>query len=124
MKDLKIAATNKTPLIELNQNGKMILSGRSIPENGFIFYQPVFNWIEEYSSHPISKTIIDFNFEYINTVSSKCILDVLKGFEKIKKNGNEVIVNWHYKEDETDIIQAGQDYESILNMNFLFIPDK
>ncbi len=124
MKDLKIAATYKTPLIELNRNGKMIITGRSIPENGFIFYQPVFNWIEEYSQRPVSKTIVETNFEYINTVSSKCILDILKGFEKIKKNGNEVIVNWHYKEDETDILQAGQDYESLINLNFSFIVER
>jgi hypothetical protein len=124
MKDLKIEATYKTPLVELNRNGKMLLSGRSIPENGFIFYQPIFSWIAEYCTRPVTKTILDANFEYINTVSSKCILDILKGFEKIKKNGNEVVVNWHYKEEETDILQAGQDYESILNMNFSFIAEK
>ena len=124
MKDLIIEATYKTPSVDFNRNGQMKLSGRSIPENGFIFYQPIFAWVEEYGSRPVAKTFFDVNLEYINTVSSKCILDILKGFEKIKKNGHEVIVNWHYKVDETDILQAGQDYESILNMNFSFIEEE
>ncbi len=123
MKDLKIDATYKTPLVDFNRNGQMSISGRSIPENGFLFYQPVFNWIEEYCTRPVEKTTFDIYLEYINTASSKCLLDVLKVFEKIKHNGSEVIINWHYKEEETDILEAGQDYDSILNLKFSFIEE-
>jgi len=123
MKDLIITATYKTPLVDLRRNGKMVIKGRSIPENGYIFYQPVFKWIEEYETRPIAKTTLDLELEYINTISSKCILDIFKGFERLKKKGFEVLVNWHYKEDDPDMLQAGQDYESIINIDFSYIKE-
>jgi hypothetical protein len=123
MNDLRIEKTQNSPLVELNINGQMCIKGKSIPENGFIFYQPVFKWIEEYSHQPSPKTILDVDLEYINTVSSKCILDVLKGFEKVKKPGFEVNVNWYYNENDPEMLESGQDFGSFINVNFLFIEE-
>ncbi len=123
MKDLRIEATYKTPLVELNRNGQMLMKGRSIPENGYFFYQPIFQWIEEYGMRPSTKTTLDINLEYINTISSKCILDVLKGLENIKKKGFDLKVYWYYKEDVVEILEAGQDYQIIIYLDFSFIAE-
>ena len=124
MKDLKIEATYKSPLVELNRNGQMAIRGRSIPENSMGFYQPIFNWIEEYGTRPSEKTTLNVMLEYINTSSSKCILDMLKGFEKIKRQGHEVSVMWHYKEEDFEMLEAGQDYGTIINVDFSFIEER
>jgi len=123
MNDLRIEKTNNSPLVEFNINGQMSIKGRSIPENGMVFYQPIFKWIEEYGQRPSPKTTLDVNLEYFNTTSSKCILDVLKGFEKVKKPGFEVNVNWYYKEDDPDMLESGQDFGSFININFSFIEE-
>lgn len=123
MKDLRIEKTYNSPLVELNRNGHMSIKGRSIPENGFIFYQPVFKWIEEYGQSPSPNTTLDVDLEYFNTISSKCILDVLKGFEKVKKSGLEVNVNWYYDEDDPYMLESGQAFDSFINVNFSFIKE-
>jgi len=123
MDDLRIEKTQNSPLVELNRNGKMCIKGRSIPEDGLIFYQPIFTWIEEYGLRPSPKTTLDVELEYFNTISSKCILDVLKGFEKVKKSGFEVNVNWYYHEDDPDMLESGHEFGSFINVNFSFIEE-
>jgi hypothetical protein len=60
--------------------------------------------------------------EYFNTSSSKCILDVFKKLESIHKSGDkEVIINWYYEEDDEDMLEAGEDYESIIRVPFKMI---
>jgi hypothetical protein len=123
MNDLRIEETRNSPLVELNENGHMCIKGRSIPEDGLLFYQPIFKWIEEYSRRPSPTTTLDVDLEYLNTISSKCILDVLKVFEKVKKQGLEVNVNWYYNEDDPDMLESGQEFGSFINVNFSFIEE-
>jgi hypothetical protein len=59
--------------------------------------------------------------EYFNTSSSKCILDVFKKLEAINKGENDVLINWYYEEDDEDMLEAGEDYESIIRVPFKMI---
>jgi hypothetical protein len=121
MNDLKIEQTTNTPLVELKGNGNMCIKGISIPDNGLLFFQPVFNWIEEYGQQPSQKTTLEIALDGYNTVSSKCLLDVLRGFEKVKNSGFEVNVNWYYHEDDPDMLEAGQEFDGFINVKFSFI---
>jgi len=122
METLTINGTLKTPEILLNaEKGMLEFKGRSIPENSTEFYKPVFDWINEYSKKPKSTTSVKMHLEYFNTSSSKRILDIFKKLEKIKKAGNEVSINWYYDEDDEDMLEAGEDYESIIKIPFKMI---
>ena len=121
MNDHRIEKSTNTPLVELNGNGYMCIKGVSIPENGLFFFLPIFKWIEEYGLQPSSKTTLDIALDGYNTVSSKCILDVLKGLEKIKNQGFEVNVNWYYDRDDHDMLDAGQDFKNLIKVNFALI---
>jgi hypothetical protein len=103
------------------ETGLVEIKGRSIPENSIEFYKPVVDWLEEYASVPASKTIVNVQLEYFNTSSSKCILDVFKKLEVLKKNQNDVVINWYYEEDDEDMLEAGEDYESIIKVPFKMI---
>jgi len=59
--------------------------------------------------------------EYFNTSSSKCILDVFKKLEMIHKAKNDVEIKWYYEEDDEDMLEAGEDYESIIRVPFEMI---
>jgi hypothetical protein len=48
-------------------------------------------------------------------------LDVFKKLEAIYKAKNEVIINWYYEEDDEDMLEAGEDYESIIRVPFKMI---
>jgi hypothetical protein len=122
MELISIEGTPKTPTITMNpETGVIEIKGRSIPENSIEFYKPIVDWLEEYSKGPTSKTIVNVQLEYFNTSSSKCILDVFKKLEVLKKNQNDVVINWYYEEDDEDMLEAGEDYESIIKVPFKMI---
>lgn len=117
MENLIIEGTPKTPEVKfLSSNGTLELRGRSIPENSVEFYQPLNEWIDDYSGSPQEKTVIDIKLEYFNTSSSKCILDIFKKLEALR--GTQVAVNWYFEEDDEDMEEAGQDYQAIINLPF------
>jgi len=122
MDSIQIEGTPKTPTIEFDANtGVVSIKGRSIPENSVEFYKPMVDWLDEYASQPKEKTEVNIQLEYFNTSSSKCILDVFKKLEVIKKGGNDVVINWFYEEDDEDMLEAGEDYQSIINIPFEMI---
>jgi hypothetical protein len=122
MELISIEGTPKTPTITMNaETGVVEIKGRSIPENSIEFYKPIVDWLEEYSNSPAPKTLVNVQLEYFNTSSSKCILDVFKKLEVLKKNNNDVVINWYYEEDDEDMLEAGEDYESIIKVPFKMI---
>ena len=123
MNPIKKQGTPKTPTITFDaETGKIEMKGRSIPENAIDFYKPLVDWLDEYAATAAEVTEANIQLEYFNTSSSKCILDVFKKLEVIhKKDGFEVIINWYYEEDDEDMLEAGEDYQSILKIPFKMI---
>lgn len=118
MQDIRIEGSPKTPAVKFEANGHLEISGRSIPENSIEFYDSILSWLDEYSGSPKEVTTMDVKLEYFNTSSSKCILDVFKKLEAMKKNGSEVVVNWFYEADDEDMLEAGEDYDAIIDLPF------
>ncbi len=122
METISIEGTAKTPTILFDLlKGHLEIKGRSIPENSIEFYKPLIEALEKYATRPQSNTNVNIQLEYFNTSSSKCILDVFKKLEAIHKNGNEIVINWHYEEDDEDMLEAGEDYQAIINVPFKMI---
>lgn len=122
MDPISIEGTPKTPTVNFDANNGIVeVKGRSIPENSIEFYKPLVDWLEEYQSSPTKLTQVNIQLEYFNTSSSKCILDVFKKLETIFKSGNEVVINWYYEEDDEDMLEAGEDYQSIIKIPFKMI---
>lgn len=122
MENLVIEGTPKTPTIKFQpEDGKLLIQGRSIPENSIEFYKPLVDSLEAYAGTPKETTNVDIVLEYFNTSSSKCILDVFKKLEKINAEKSGVIINWHYEEDDEDMLEAGEDYQAIINIPFKMV---
>jgi hypothetical protein len=124
METITIPGTPKTPTVDMNvESGIIEIKGRSIPENSIDFYRPVVEWLDKYAESPAQETKVNIQLEYFNTSSSKCILDVFKKLEQVfKKNGDKgVVINWYYEEDDEDMLEAGEDYQSILKIPFKMI---
>jgi hypothetical protein len=122
MEAISFEGTAKTPTVKFDaSSGVFEIKGRSIPENSIEFYKPLVDWLDEYAKGPKSQTQVNVQLEYFNTSSSKCILDVFKKLENIHKGSNEVIINWYYEEDDEDMLEAGEDYESIIRVPFKMI---
>lgn len=119
MDSLKLTPTGNTPQINFDAStGILELRGRSTPENSIEFYDPVMHWLDNYIKQPNGKTCVNVKFEYFNTSSSKCILDIFRRFATLHKNGHTVEINWFYEEDDEDMQEAGEDYSDILGVPF------
>ncbi len=122
MDSIVIEGTPKTPSINFDVvAGKIEIKGRSIPENSIEFYRPLVEWLETYATAPLANTLVNIQLEYFNTSSSKCILDIFKKLENISKAGSNIVINWYYEEDDEDMLEAGEDYQSIIKVPFKMI---
>ena len=119
MEDFKLEGSAKTPEIELKSSGDLLIKGRSIPENSIEFYKPIIDWLDAYEESANANTVLMVQLEYFNTSSSKCILDVFKKLESL--SSTEVSVKWYYEEDDEDMLEAGEDYEAIIDLPFEMI---
>jgi len=122
MRKMNIDGSSKTPRINFDgEAGVLELYGRSIPENSVEFFEPLNEWLNEYSLDAKDETVIDMKLEYFNTSSSKCILDFFKKLESMNGKVTNVKVNWYYEMDDEDMAEAGEDYEAIVDLPFKLI---
>jgi hypothetical protein len=119
MEIINIAATEDTPKVILDHVNKVFeISGRSLPEDVVVFYQPVMQWLDDLEKAPISNLELAIKLEYFNTASSKLILDILLKLEEINQNGTPLKVKWYYLSSDSDMKEAGEEYSEIVSLPF------
>ncbi|MCB1192984.1 MAG: DUF1987 domain-containing protein [Leptospiraceae bacterium] len=118
MDKIHIEKTKVSPEVLLDfEGGRAEISGESYPENAMNFYKPVFEWID--SIMQAKKSIhFDFQLEYYNTSSSKCIIDILELLEKYHSEGGKSSVKWYYQEDDDDMLESGEEFSEDLELPF------
>ena len=122
MDNLFIEGSKQTPKVDFNASkGNLEISGRSIPENTFEFFNPILLWLDEYSNIALDVTTINVNLEYFNTSSSKYILEIFKRLKSLINDGKEVQVKWYYEEDDEEMMETGEDYEDVSGLPFEII---
>jgi hypothetical protein len=122
MELLRIEKQRKTPFIELDPGkGVLTIEGRSIPEDPETFYDIVYSSMLDYYKSPQKLTNFHFQFEYINSGSSKFILRFFTLIKKQHDAGNDCMINWYYEEDDENILDLGQHYKNTFRLPFKFI---
>ena len=115
-----IEGTRKTPTVALDPAGKIRIEGRSIPEDARSFFTEVIDWVEEYILSPADLTIVEFSFEYLNSGTSKYVLEILTSFKELIQNGQKLTINWYFEEGDDDIQERGEYFASILDVKINF----
>lgn len=123
MDKIFIEPTRVTPLINFDPDaGLLEIKGRSSPENSVQFYQALIDALDHFSKEDdVPGLTANIAFEYFNTSSSKCLFDVFKKMTKIEAAGNDLTINWFYEEDDEDMMEAGEDYSDLLDLEFNFL---
>ena len=120
---INIEATDETPKVILDaENGNFEFSGKSLPEDVTTFYNPILDWLDTYALEPNDKADFVFKMDYFNTASSKLILDILMKLEEINDEHEGITVEWHFREDDEDMEEAGEEYADIVDVPFEQIP--
>lgn len=119
MNSLLIEATKKTPTVDFNNlTGELNIAGMSCSENALGFFNPLFDWISEYTKEAKDVTTINFKLKYYNTSSAKCILDILDKLLVLKEYNKQLVVNWYYDPNDDEMLESGENYSAILDYPF------
>jgi hypothetical protein len=110
MNNLIIEPTSSTPAIRFREDGRLLIEGRSLPENVMKFYTPLIEWASKLATQVVK---LDINLEYLNSASSKKLLELLKVFDA-NNHITTLIINWHYEIDDEDCLESGQIFEELL----------
>jgi hypothetical protein len=122
MDNLKIAKTKHTMEVDFDKDtGILEMSGSSYPENAIDFFGPVINWIRDYISQVKNQILLNLRINYLNTSSTKCILDILEILEQYHQTQGDVKVNWYYAEDDEDIKETGEELGEDIDLPISFI---
>lgn len=115
MNNYTLIPSPKTPRINFSGDGLLEISGRSIPENSVDFYKPALSWMENYIEQPASETKLVVKLEYFNTSTSKCLIEMFRKLETITEK-SAVKIEWHYEEEDEDMMESGKDFQHILKV--------
>jgi len=77
--------------------------------------------MESYVGSNTGSTRIDLAFEYLNSGTSKVVLQMLKSLKDLVASGHKLSINWYYEEGDDDILERGEYYASILGLPISFI---
>jgi hypothetical protein len=120
LNNINIEPTKKTPWIVL-EPGKVIITGRSIPENPSDFYRPVHEWVSNYAGVSSNMTNIKLGFEFINTTSIKCIYTILKELARIPNMPLRAKITWYYEQGDEDLCDLGFILRALVDCPFLIV---
>lgn len=123
MPRLQLTPTEKTPEIHFDSEaGLFEMTGCSIHENAEAFFRPLLDMLEVYSRQPGPVSLVRLNLDYFNSSSSKYILDLLRLIDEAHVCGlTKATLEWHHAQDDLDMLEAGQDYEELLEMPVVFV---
>jgi hypothetical protein len=117
MENLIIQPTSNTPQVHFDaRTGKLLLKGRSIPEDPGEFYERILRWLDHYFSSTGQETVLEFQVEYANSGSTKYILEVLKNLQGHSSQGKKIRVIWCYEEDDESIQELGELYSNSVSL--------
>jgi len=121
MDPLILKETEDTPEIIFNpEEGIFKISKISVPEDAFQFYEPILSWLKDYEKNPNPDTVVNFDLEYVNTASSKQLIQIMLLLEKIALK-SKVIIKWFYESIDEDMQSLGERYNKLVKVNFEFI---
>lgn len=115
---LFIEATKDTPRILFDAaNNQFEITEKSLPEDAVGFFQPVFDWLNQYIDNPNPENTFNFHLDYYSTSTAKQLSKVFFLLEKLSENANVKII-WKYQSGDVDMYNAGLRYQKMLNMDF------
>ncbi len=130
MENLYIEPTEFSPRILFDTNAKKFeLQGISRPEDVIAFYESVLYKIEGYIQKVISEVTdfktfefnLKFDLEYMNSASSKYILQILDHFKQLFSKGAKINVDWYYEDIDDQIFEDGEDLSDVIKIPFNLI---
>lgn len=118
---LQIEGTKKSPSVDLNpETGEATFIGRSIHSDAFVFYEEIIEWFTR-NINNFETFTVNLGFDHINTVTNKCLLQILLIIVKAKESGKDIKVIWSYDAEDDDMLETGEELELLSQIDFKYI---
>ena len=120
MKDLRIEASENSPVFSFQANGILHISGRVLPESDALFWGIANDWLVKYIETKPTRIILRLQFDCVNTSSSLEILKLLYLIGDVKKKEIIIDVYWYYPINDIQLEEMGRDFQELLPFKFIF----
>ena len=125
MKVIDIKPDKSTPLVYMDaENNQVMIEGRSYMENPQVFYEPIILWMREFLSVIDKESTLTLKIDYLNTSSTKMIMDILDLWEKYFKDGKKLSITWFYDPDNDFGLETGEEYKEDYTIPFNLVERK
>ena len=124
IRELHILSTLGTPEIILKPEGFIRIDGRGLIGHDYEISEQISNWISEYLLNPAEITVVIIALEYLNSLSAKILMSILKEISQVVQQHKQYFVHWCYEEDDEDILERGEYISASLNIPIDFIRTK
>ncbi|MFO7828843.1 MAG: DUF1987 domain-containing protein [Bacteroidales bacterium] len=131
MENLYIEPTEFTPKINFDiTNRKFELIGTSRPEDVVAFFDSIIYKIEKYVNSVMNEQDdlenfhfhLVFDLDYMNSASSKYILQILDHFKNLYRKKAKITVDWYYEDIDDQIFEDGEDLSDVIKIPFNLKP--
>lgn len=114
MENLEIEGSHKNffiPSVNFNvKTGICEINGESFLEDTVEFYRHLIDWIDGYIENVKGPLALIIKLSYFNTSTSRSILDILNLLKDYEDDGGEIVINWHFDENDVDMEEDIDDY--------------
>ncbi len=126
MENIYIEGSHKNffiPTVDFKaEEGHCIISGESFLEDTVEFYDPLVQWLEEYTTTIKKAITFEIKLTYFNTSTSRSLLDLLNVLKDFEEDGGQITINWYYDEDDIDMEEDIEDYMLDTDLDINMIP--
>ena len=122
MEPIDIKMTSCSPAIRFEpESATLFIAGESYPENSFEFYEPVMDWLQD-NMDGLASLNLDINVNYMNSSSTKCMLDLLDLMEEAAQAGKPVSARWRYDPDNSRAMELAEEFLDEVSFPFTIEP--
>lgn len=119
MQRLELPQTRTTPHVQfVPETRTLTIKGESYPENSFVFFEPILAWVEEWLAEPHEAITVVVDMPYMNSSSTKCMLDLLDRFEDAYRQGQPVLMHWLYDPDNGRALDLAEEFREEVTFPF------
>jgi len=113
-----IPQTPSTPLVSFDADQKTLrIVGESFPENSFSFYAPVIAWMKDYLQQH-DALLLDLSITYMNSSSTKCMLDLMDLMEEAFGKGVKSAIIWRYDQENPRSCELAEEFSEEVTFPF------
>lgn len=125
MKNINRVRTDDCPEIVFDADKKTLsITGNSYPENCELLYEPIKEFLEDYSIEENSMLNCYFHFNLINSTSTVYVAQIIVKIAGLAKEGLSVFIRWKYDEYDEEMLDLGEKMSSISKLPIDYVPVK